>query len=180
MAASAVRLDVDEQARRAAEIEPALVFDGVAPRLIDEWQVVPAIWNHVRRAIDARRKPGQFILTGSAVPADDVTRHTGAGRLARVRMRPMTLFESGVANGSVSLKTRVFGFGQSPKPKLKPGGPAREPKRLAERGLRRHVPGITHARHQPRRIPASSIRLHARATEPSRSMPRQPDSFTVT
>jgi predicted AAA+ superfamily ATPase len=49
-------------------------------RLIDEWQVVPAIWNHVRRAVDARRKPGQFMLTGSAVPADDVTRHTGAGR----------------------------------------------------------------------------------------------------
>ena len=69
MAASEVRLDVKEQTRRAAEIEPALVLDGFAPRLIDEWQVVPAIWNHVRRAVDARRKPGQFILTGSAVPA---------------------------------------------------------------------------------------------------------------
>jgi predicted AAA+ superfamily ATPase len=103
MAASQVRLDVDDQARRAAAIDPALVLEGAAPRLIDEWQVVPAIWNHVRRAVDARRKPGQFILTGSALPADDVTRHTGAGRLARVRMRPLTLFELGIGKGSVSL-----------------------------------------------------------------------------
>jgi len=109
MAGSEVRLDIDEQARRAAEIEPALLLDGATPRLIDEWQVVPAIWNHVRRAVDARRKPGQFILTGSAMPADDVTRHTGAGRLARVRMRPMTLFESGVATGSISLAAVLDG-----------------------------------------------------------------------
>ena len=57
IATIAVRLDVDERARRAVEIEPALVLDGVAPRLIDEWQVVPVIWNHVRRAADAGRKP---------------------------------------------------------------------------------------------------------------------------
>lgn len=109
MAASEVRLDVDEQARRAAEIEPSLVLDGATPRLIDEWQVVPTIWNHVRRAVDARRKPGQFLLTGSAVPADDVTRHTGAGRLARVRMRPMTLFESGAGKNSISLAAVLGG-----------------------------------------------------------------------
>jgi hypothetical protein len=107
--ASEVRLDIDEQARRAAKIEPALVLDGVAPRLIDEWQVVPAMWNHVRRAVDVRRRPGQFILTVSAVPADDVTRHTGAGQLTRVRMRPMTQFESGVTNGSVSLAAVLDG-----------------------------------------------------------------------
>lgn len=109
IAASEVRLDVDEQARRAAEIEPALVLAGDTPRLIDEWQAVPSIWNHVRRAVDARRKPGQFILTGSAVPADDITRHTGAGRLSRVRMRPMTLFESGHGTGSASLAALLDG-----------------------------------------------------------------------
>ena len=80
-AASEVRLDVDPEARQAAALEPAFILDGPTPRLIDEWQLEPAIWNHVRRAIDDRRKPGQFILTGSAIPADDVTRHSGAGRL---------------------------------------------------------------------------------------------------
>ncbi len=99
LAASVVMLDVDEQARRVADIEPSLVLDGNTPRLIDEWQVVPSIWNHVRRVVDARGQSGQFILTGSAVPADDITRHTGAGRLARVRMRPMSLFEVGRSTG---------------------------------------------------------------------------------
>ena len=79
-AASEVLLDVDENARRAISVDPMLVLDGAVPRLIDEWQTEPAIWNHIRRAIDHRGTPGQFILTGSAVPADDITRHTGAGR----------------------------------------------------------------------------------------------------
>ena len=109
LAASVVLLDVDEQARRAADVEPALVLAGKAPRLIDEWQVVPAIWNHVRRAVDARGQPGQFILTGSAVPADDITRHTGAGRLSRVRMRPMSLFESGHSTGAISVAALLDG-----------------------------------------------------------------------
>ncbi len=102
-------LDVDEQARRAADVEPALVLAGKTPRLIDEWQAVPAIWNHVRRAVDARGKPGQFILTGSAVPADDITRHTGAGRVARIRMRPMSLFESGHGSGAISVAALLAG-----------------------------------------------------------------------
>jgi hypothetical protein len=89
VAASEVRLDVDMNARRAVSIDPSLVLEGAAPRLLDEWQITPELWNHVRRAVDDRRAAGQFILTGSAVPADDVTRHTGAGRLARLRMRPM-------------------------------------------------------------------------------------------
>jgi predicted AAA+ superfamily ATPase len=79
------------------------VLDGAAPRLIDEWQIVPAIWNHVRRAVDVRSQPGQFILTGSATPADDVTRHTGALRSGRVHMRPMTLAEAGRGSGAISL-----------------------------------------------------------------------------
>ena len=108
-AASEVLLDVDANARRAAAIDPALVLAGAAPRLIDEWQTEPAIWNHVRRAVDDRARPGQFILTGSAVPADDVTRHTGAGRLTRLRLRPMSLFETGRSSGAVSLRALLAG-----------------------------------------------------------------------
>lgn len=103
VSASEVRLDVDMNARQAVSIDPSLVLEGAAPRLLDEWQLAPALWNHVRRAVDDRRAPGQFVLTGSAVPADDLTRHTGAGRLARLRMRPMSLFESGHSTGQVSL-----------------------------------------------------------------------------
>lgn len=109
VAASEVRLDVDENARRAIDVDPSLVLEGATPRLIDEWQVEPRIWNHVRRQIDDRKSPGQFILTGSAVPADDVTRHTGAGRLTRLQMRPMSLFESGVSNGNISLRSILDG-----------------------------------------------------------------------
>ena len=109
VARSEVRLDVDRAARQAADLDPGLILEGAAPRLIDEWQMVPAIWNHVRRAVDDRGRPGQFILTGSAVPRDDVTRHTGAGRFVRVRLRPMSLFESGHATGEVSLEAVLAG-----------------------------------------------------------------------
>ena len=102
-AASEVLLDVDDKARTALSIDPTLVLDGATPRLIDEWQIEPVIWNHIRRAVDDRARPGQFILTGSAVPADDVTRHAGAGRLTRLRMRPMSLFETGHSTGAISL-----------------------------------------------------------------------------
>ena len=103
VAASEARFDVDEAARRLASLEPARVLIGDVPRLIDEWQLEPAVWNHVRRAVDDRRLPGQFILTGSAVPADDATRHTGAGRLTRLRMRPLSTFELDRSTGEVSL-----------------------------------------------------------------------------
>jgi uncharacterized protein len=109
LAASEVRLDVDAAARAAVEVDPGLVLAGEVPRLIDEWQVEPAIWNHVRRAVDDRPDLGQFILTGSAVPADQVTRHSGAGRVSRLQMRPMSLFESGLSNGSVSLTELLAG-----------------------------------------------------------------------
>lgn len=107
--ASSVLLDVDENARRAAAVEPSLVLEGPTPRLIDEWQVEPGLWNHVRRAVDDRGRVGQFVLTGSSVPADDVSRHTGAGRFSFLRMRPMTLFESGHTNGAVSLAGLLVG-----------------------------------------------------------------------
>ncbi|HXS46060.1 MAG TPA: DUF4143 domain-containing protein [Solirubrobacterales bacterium] len=109
MAASEALLDVDEGARAAATVDPNLILAGDTPRLIDEWQVEPRIWNHVRRAVDERRQPGQFILAGSAVPADDATRHSGAGRIGRLRMRPMSLFESGLSDGSISLRALLEG-----------------------------------------------------------------------
>lgn len=109
-AASEVLLDVDQNARRAVGVDPNLVLDGDRPRLIDEWQIEPAIWNHIRRAVDDSGKVGQFILTGSAVPPDDVTRHTGAGRLTRLRMRPMSLFETGHATGKVSVAALLQGM----------------------------------------------------------------------
>ena len=109
VAASEVLLDVDESARAAIGIDPNLVLTGPTPRLLDEWQIEPRIWNHIRRAVDDRQQPGQFILTGSAVPADDITRHTGAGRLTRLRMRPMSLFELGHATGAVSLLALLDG-----------------------------------------------------------------------
>jgi len=110
-AASEVLLDVDATARAAVAVDPSLVLEGETPRLIDEWQVEPQIWNHVRRAVDERKEPGQFVLAGSAVPADDATRHSGAGRISRLRMRPMSLLESGVSDGSISLRDLIQGAG---------------------------------------------------------------------
>ena len=114
LAASEVLLDVDANARRAVEVAPALVLAGDTPRLIDEWQTAPALWNHVRRAVDDRGAgpgtgSGLFILTGSMAPADDVTRHTGAGRISRLRLRTMTLQETGVSSGAVSLRELLQG-----------------------------------------------------------------------
>ncbi|MGI8947803.1 MAG: ATP-binding protein [Ornithinimicrobium sp.] len=108
-AASMVYLDTDVGARQTLAIDPSLVLAGAAPRLLDEWQSESALWNHVRRAVDERRRPGQFILTGSAVPADDQTRHTGAARVSRLRMRPMSLFESGHSTGAISLRQLLDG-----------------------------------------------------------------------
>ena len=108
-AASEIRLDVDEDARALGTVDPALLLRGDRPRLLDEWQLVPAVWNHVRRAVDDASDPGQFILTGSAVPVDDITRHSGAGRIVRMRMRPMSLAESGHSSGSVSLAELMGG-----------------------------------------------------------------------
>ncbi|WP_309672284.1 DUF4143 domain-containing protein [Gemmatimonas sp.] len=109
VARSEVLLDVDENARRAIAIDPSLVLDGPVPRLFDEWQLEPTLWNHLRRAVDARQQPGQFILTGSAAPTDDITRHTGAARITRLRMRPMSLFETGHATGAISLAALLAG-----------------------------------------------------------------------
>ena len=107
--ASQVFFDIDLNAQRMTSVDAAAVLTGDVPRLLDEWQLAPDIWNHVRRSVDERSESGQFILTGSVVPADDVTRHTGAGRFTRLRMRPMSLFETGHSTGSISLRGLLDG-----------------------------------------------------------------------
>jgi predicted AAA+ superfamily ATPase len=100
---SDVRLDRDRQTREAGLANPDILLEGAVPRLIDEWQLVPEVWNAIRGAVDDRRVPGQFILTGSATPADDQTRHSGAMRFLRLELRPMSLYESGESGGAVSV-----------------------------------------------------------------------------
>lgn len=92
-----------------ADTKPSLLLAGAEPRLIDEWQMAPVLWDAVRHEVDKRRKQGQFILTGSAVPIDDSTFHTGTGRISRLKMRTMSLYESKESNGSVSLKALFDG-----------------------------------------------------------------------
>lgn len=88
-----------------ARLEPQKLLDGPAPRLIDEWQDAPQLWDAIRYEVDRRDDFGQFLLTGSAVPADlSEARHSGTGRIARMTMRPMALAESGESNGGVSLR----------------------------------------------------------------------------
>jgi hypothetical protein len=86
-----------------ADTKPSLLLKGNNPRLIDEWQVAPVLWDAVRFEVDKRAERGLFILTGSAVPPENVTAHTGTGRISRMIMRPMSLFESLESNGQISL-----------------------------------------------------------------------------
>ena len=97
--------DLDKMAayQQALKIKPSVLLEGDTPHLIDEWQTAPLLWDAVRYEVDRRRTAGQFILTGSAVPVDDGKLHSGTGRFAWLRMRPMTLFESKESNGQVSL-----------------------------------------------------------------------------
>ena len=106
-AKSEIRLDVPGPQQLQAKHNPQSMIDQEPPLLLDEWQVVPGIWNVVRHAVDDRGKQGQFLLTGSASPDDDSTRHSGAGRFASVRMRTMSLRETGHSTGEVSLRDLV-------------------------------------------------------------------------
>lgn len=108
-ASSELLLDEDATARGHAEYSTLPLHDGPFPMLIDEWQLAPAIWNRVRRVSDDLQRPGRFILTGSADPTDDSTRHSGAGRVTRMRMRPMSLYETGDSNGAVSISALLTG-----------------------------------------------------------------------
>lgn len=102
--------DLREQNMRMAELSPQLLLDGDTPRLIDEWQEAPSLWDAIRFEVDRRDEFGQFILTGSSVPVDvRKTAHSGTGRIARMRMRPMSLLESQDSSGSVSLKDMFAG-----------------------------------------------------------------------
>lgn len=92
------------QNRNLAQLSPSLVLEGEKPRLIDEWQEVPPLWDAVRYQVDKMAEKGMFILTGSATPNHKGILHSGAGRIARLRMRPMSLFESGDSSGKVSLQ----------------------------------------------------------------------------
>lgn len=92
------------ETRNLLSIEPSLVMSGATPRLFDEWQTIPELWDTIRSEIDTRQEMGQFVLTGSAVPLEsDEIQHTGTGRFAWLRMRPMTLWESQESTGEVSL-----------------------------------------------------------------------------
>lgn len=87
-----------------AEIDPGILLEGDTPRLVDEWQLAPKLWDTVRFEVDHRHQVGQFILTGSAVPSDEESmQHSGTGRFSWLTMRPMSLYESGESNGKVSL-----------------------------------------------------------------------------
>lgn len=87
-----------------ADMDPSFLLNGQTPRLIDEWQLAPKLWDAIRYEVDKRDEFGQFVLTGSAVPADlSEISHSGTGRISRMLMRPMSLYESGESNGSVSL-----------------------------------------------------------------------------
>jgi hypothetical protein len=97
--------DTRESNILAASVKPSLLLKGETPRLIDEWQVAPVLWDSVRHEVDLRGEDGQFILTGSATPIiDEEISHTGTGRISRIKMRPMSLFESNESIGEVSLK----------------------------------------------------------------------------
>ncbi|MCL2222874.1 MAG: DUF4143 domain-containing protein [Oscillospiraceae bacterium] len=96
---------------RIAENKISLLLDGENPRLLDEWQEIPGLWNAVKTDVDNKHKKGLYILTGSATPNDELNkgRHSGLGRFSLIEMKPMTLFESGDSNGSISLKDIVDG-----------------------------------------------------------------------
>ena len=95
--------DNNFQNRSLAELSPSIVLEGDTPRLLDEWQEVPSIWDAVRYIVDQRSEKGQFILTGSSTPKRKGIFHSGAGRIGKLRMRTMSLYESGDSSGKVSL-----------------------------------------------------------------------------
>jgi predicted AAA+ superfamily ATPase len=127
LAASSVRLDSSPNVVTLAEVSPGRVLAGPTPRLIDEWQLAPTLWNAVRHGVDDRALAGQFILTGPATPADDVTRHSGAGRFHRITLRPMSLAESGDSTLTVGFASLFSAAGGTTAPEVGGlGGPTVE------------------------------------------------------
>lgn len=109
VAETVFRLDTDDAALAALETHPEALFSRPTPILFDEWQESPSIWNLVRRAVDDHEGTGLYLLTGSATPRETARMHSGAGRISRLRMRPMSLFESGHSDGGVSLAAILAG-----------------------------------------------------------------------
>jgi hypothetical protein len=103
VAQSVLYADRDQSVRLALDVAPHKLLEGATPRLIDEWQVVPKIWDHVRHEVDARREVGQFILTGSSSPEEQAKLHSGSGRFTVVDMRTMSWQELGLSRATVSL-----------------------------------------------------------------------------
>lgn len=110
--------DTREQNVALARLSPSKFLQGETPFLIDEWQVIPFIWNQIRREVDKRDEFGQFILTGSRLPKeeDEIEKgqHSGTGRITNLLMRPMSLYESGESNGQISLKQLFEGNNTEP------------------------------------------------------------------
>ena len=130
-AASQVLFDEDETARDHAAQGTLPLLEGPHPMLLDEWPLVPGLWDRVRRAGDRLRQPGRFILSASAQPTDYIIRHSGAGRMGRILMRPMSLWESGASTGAVSLSRLLDGdFEAEYRPS--PVGAATPPDQLRE------------------------------------------------
>ncbi len=113
VARTIIRFDADDAARSQVVLDPDALFAGEPPILFDEWQLEPTIWNRIRREVDDHRSMGNFILTGSARPRDDASRHSGAGRFGTLQMRPMSLYESGHSNGEMSFAALLAGERQT-------------------------------------------------------------------
>lgn len=113
-AKSIVQLDRDPSALALSQIDPKLVLQGDHPRLIDEWQLAPGLWNEARHQVDEAQKPGLFIFTGSASALGNGIHHPGSGRAIKLRMRTMGLQERGISDGSYSLGKLFAGWEQTP------------------------------------------------------------------
>lgn len=101
--------DLQENYLELASTRPSLLLEGEKPRLIDEWQLAPKLWNAVRYSVDNIGLPNQYILTGSATPVEDDSLHSGVGRFSILKMKPLTLYESGDSNGNISLRDILDG-----------------------------------------------------------------------
>jgi len=108
-AESILQVDRDEQVPIVMSINPEILLEGKTPRLIDEWQEQPKLWNYVRHKVDDRKKKAQFILTGSANPEEEIKLHSGAGRFTIVEMQTMAWQEMGYSSGMVSLQAVLQG-----------------------------------------------------------------------
>lgn len=108
-AKSILQVDRDEQVPVVMSVDPNILLSGATPRLLDEWQEQPKLWNYVRHEVDDRKKKGQFILTGSANPDEEIKLHSGAGRFTVVEMQTMSWQEMGYSSGIISLKQLLRG-----------------------------------------------------------------------